>query len=138
MGSSANRRAIGVARVSAEGRRTKDRPYSYDEPSDTIEASCERDDLELLWIGREKNVSGGADLANQPELSKAVAAIEAGETEIVVSAYFDRFLRSLSVQHEVVTRVEAAAGELLASDHGTLTNGSGYQEVGEEARSAST
>lgn len=85
--------------------------------------------MELLWIGREKNVSGGADLANRPELSKAIAAIEAGEAEVIVVAYFDRFFRSLRVQHEVVARVEAAGGELLALDHGKLTNGSAAQRL---------
>jgi DNA invertase Pin-like site-specific DNA recombinase len=126
---STNRRAIGIARVSVEGRRTEERLYSYDEQAEAIESSCRRDGLNLLYVGRERNVSGGADLANRPELSRAVAAVEAGDADLIVVAYFDRFFRSLAVQHDVVARIEAAGGELLALDHGRLTNGSAAERL---------
>jgi len=77
----------------------------------------------LLYVGRERNVSGGANLANRPELSRAVEAVEAGNADIIVAAYFDRFFRSLEVQGEVIGRIERAGGELLTLDHGRLTNG---------------
>ena len=38
-------------------------------------------------------------------------------------AYFDRLVRSLKVQLEVIERVERAGGEIYAIDHGKLTNG---------------
>lgn len=123
------RRAIGIARVSVEGKRTEERLYSYGEQATAIEQSCDRDGLDLLYIGRERNVSGGADLSGRPELLRAVEAIESGDAELIVVAYFDRFFRSLTVQHEVVARVEAAGGELLALDHGRLTNGTAAERL---------
>src|SRR5947209_6908464 len=49
--------------------------------------------------------------------------VEAGEADHIVVAYFDRLVRSLKVQLEVVERVERAGGEIYAIDHGRLTNG---------------
>ena len=40
--------------------------------------------------------------------------VEAGEADVVVVAFFDRLVRSLAVQAEVVARVEAAGGAILA------------------------
>ena len=39
---------------------------------------------------------------------------------MIVAAYLDRIVRSLSVQAEVVTRVEAAGGRVLAVDVGEM------------------
>jgi site-specific DNA recombinase len=44
-----------------------------------------------------------------------------------VVAYFDRLVRSLAVQAEVVDRVERAGGAILAVDVGQVTNGSAGQ-----------
>jgi DNA invertase Pin-like site-specific DNA recombinase len=123
------RRAIGVTRVSVEGTRTEDRLYSYDTQADAIAASCEREGLELLWVGKERAVSGGADLANRPELSRAVEAVERGDADVVIAAYVDRFFRSLATQVQVIERVERAGGELLALDHGRLTNGTAAERL---------
>ncbi len=49
--------------------------------------------------------------------------VEAGEADHIVVAYFDRLVRSLKVQLEVIERVEHAGGEIYAIDHGRLTNG---------------
>jgi DNA invertase Pin-like site-specific DNA recombinase len=49
--------------------------------------------------------------------------IEAGQADHIVVAYFDRLVRSLKVQLEVIERVERAGGEIFALDHGKLTNG---------------
>lgn len=123
------RRAIGVTRVSVEGDRQEDRLYSYATQADAISASCEREGMELLYVGKERAVSGGADLGNRPELSRALEAVERGEADVIVAAYFDRFFRSLAVQTEVIERVERAGGELLALDHGRLTNGTAAQRL---------
>ena len=37
---------------------------------------------------------------------------------MLIVGYFDRLVRSLRVQGEVVSRVEAAGGEVLAVDYG--------------------
>ena len=123
------RRAVGITRVSVEGGRQEDRLYSYDTQADAIRASCERDDMTVLWIGRERAVSGGADLADRPQLSRALEAVESGKADVIVAAYADRFFRSLAVQAEVIGRVERAGGELLALDHGRLTNGSAAERL---------
>jgi Resolvase, N terminal domain/Recombinase zinc beta ribbon domain/Recombinase len=46
-----------------------------------------------------------------------------------VVAYFDRLVRSLKVQMEVIERVERAGGEIFALDHGKLTNGTAAQRL---------
>jgi site-specific DNA recombinase len=45
----------------------------------------------------------------------------------VVAAYFDRLVRSLRVQDELVSRVEHAGGKVMAVDVGQVTNGSAGQ-----------
>jgi site-specific DNA recombinase len=47
--------------------------------------------------------------------------------DVVVVAYFDRLVRSLAAQAEVVDRVERAGGAILAVDVGQVTNGSAGQ-----------
>ena len=75
----------------------------------------------------ELDVSGGAPLARRPGLRRAVEMVEAGEADVVVVAYFDRLVRSLTVQAEVVERVEQAGGAILAVDVGEVTNGTAGQ-----------
>ena len=41
----------------------------------------------------------------------------------LVAAYFDRLVRSLRVQFELIDRVERAGGEVLTCDAGRVTNG---------------
>ena len=71
----------------------------------------------------EIDVSGKLPLARRPGLLKAIEMVEAGEADHIVVAYFDRLVRSLKVQLEVIERVEQAGGEIYAIDHGRLTNG---------------
>jgi DNA invertase Pin-like site-specific DNA recombinase len=66
---------------------------------------------------------GKRPLVKRPGLLKAVEMIEAGQADHIVVAYFDRLVRSLKVQLEVIERVERAGGEIFALDHGKLTNG---------------
>lgn len=124
-----NSRAIGITRVSVEGTRQEDRLYSYATQADAIKANCDREGIELLHVGKERAVSGGSDLADRPELLRAVEAVERGEIDVIVAAYFDRFFRSLAVQAEVIARVEKAGGELFALDHGRLTNGTAAERL---------
>jgi site-specific DNA recombinase len=116
------RRAIGIVRVSQY--RDGESPA---EQRDRITAACERDGLELVAVHDELDVSGATPLAQRDGLRRAVEAVEAGEADVVVAAYFDRLVRSLRVQDELVTRVEAADGRVLALDTGEVTNGSAGQ-----------
>jgi predicted site-specific integrase-resolvase len=71
----------------------------------------------------EIDVSGKLPLARRPGLLKAIEMVEAGEADHIVVAYFDRLVRSLKVQLEVIERVERAGGEIYAIDHRRLTDG---------------
>ena len=116
------RRAVGVVRVSRVGDRGGESFASPGEQAERIKGACERDGLELVEVLREMDVSGGAALAKRPGLGRAVQMVEAGEVEVIVVAYLDRLVRSLTVQAEVVQRVEAAGGGILAVDVGKLTD----------------
>lgn len=126
MGTS-TRRAIGIVRVSQVNGRAGESFASPGEQRDRIRAACERDGLRLLEVVEELDVSGGKPLEDRPGLGPAVEAIEAGNADVLAAAYFDRLFRSLSVQAEVVERVERAGGQVLAVDVGRVTNGSAGQ-----------
>jgi site-specific DNA recombinase len=111
------RRAIGIVRVSRVSGREGESFASPDEQRQRIEAACARDGLKLVQVFDELDVSGGTPLERRTGLRTAVEAVEAGE------ANFDRLVRSLRVQSEVVQRVEAAGGEVLALDVGQVTEG---------------
>jgi site-specific DNA recombinase len=119
-----HRRAIGIVRVSQVGGREGDSFASPTEQRERIEAACERDDLRLLEVHEELDVSGGTPLDKRDGLRRAVEAVESGEADVIVAAYFDRLVRSLRVQDDLVSRVEAAGGQVLAVDVGRVTNGS--------------
>jgi site-specific DNA recombinase len=123
------RRAVGVVRVSRVGGREGERFVSPDEQRERIRAVCERDELELIDVLSELDVSGGAPLEQRPGLRRAVELVEAGEADVIVAAYFDRLVRSLQVQGELVSRVEHAGGAVHAVDVGQVTNGSSAQRL---------
>jgi DNA invertase Pin-like site-specific DNA recombinase len=123
---SRQRRAIGLIRVSDTAGRNGERFASPQDQRDRIEQACEREGLTLLRVEDELDVSGGKPLAKRKGLRSAVEAIEAGEAEVIVVAYQDRLARSLEVELEVIRRVEAANGDILA-DAGMLTGASTHQ-----------
>lgn len=115
------RRAVGVVRVSRVGDRDGDRFVSPREQAERIAAAAKRDNLRLVDTIEEPNVSGGTPLAKRAGLRRAVEMVEAGQADVVVVAYFDRLVRSLAVQAEVVERVEQAGGAILAVDVGEIS-----------------
>jgi DNA invertase Pin-like site-specific DNA recombinase len=116
MGSSL-RRAVGVVRVS---RLNDDDAVSPSEQAERIRQACARDGLELVATLDELNVSGGAPLSRRHGLRQAVELIEARQADVVIVAYFDRLIRSLRVQAEVLERVERAGGAVVAVDVGEV------------------
>jgi DNA invertase Pin-like site-specific DNA recombinase len=114
------RRAVGVVRVSRVGDRNGERFVSPSEQAERIRFACDRDGLKLIDTVEELDVSGGAALERRPGLSKAIGLIEFGDADVVVVAFFDRLVRSLAVQREIVERVEAAGGSILAVDVGEV------------------
>lgn len=120
------RNAIGVVRVS----QMRGRDPDISSPADQrrrIEEACKRDDLKLLSVVEELDVSGGSQLDRRAGLTETLAAVEAGDAQVVVVAWFDRLFRSLAVQAEVVSRVEKAGGEVLALDFGKVSEASAAQ-----------
>jgi site-specific DNA recombinase len=83
---------------------------------------CEREGHELVAVEAEQDVSGGRPLAKRPGLLKAVEAVEEGRADAVAVAYFDRLVRSLTVQAEIVSRVEAAGGKIVTLDVGEVSH----------------
>ncbi len=118
------RRAIGIVRVSEVKGRSGDGFSSPSDQLDAIRAACARDGLKLLRAVEELDVSGGTPLEQRAGMRQAVEAVEAGEAQVIVAAYFDRLFRSLEVQSIILRRVEAAGGKVLALDTGEVTNGS--------------
>ena len=123
-------RDVVVVRVSEKGDREGEHFHS---PEVQIEAAGRwaRERGERL-VGApipEIDVSGKLPLSKRPGLLAAIEMIEAGEADQLVVAYFDRLVRSLKVQLEVIERVERAGGEIFALDHGKLTNGTAAQRL---------
>jgi site-specific DNA recombinase len=115
-----SRRAIGVVRVSRVGDRNGERFVSPSEQAERIRSACERDGLELVDVIEELDVSGGAPLEKRAGLRKAVELVEAKEADVLIVAFFDRLVRSLPVQREIVERVEQAGGGIVAVDVGEV------------------
>ena len=109
-------KAIGIARQShGDG-------ASVEEQTARIREHATREGWDLVDVLPEQDVSGGRPLDKRPGLLAAVEAVEAGRAEIIVVAYFDRLVRSLRVQGEVVERVEAAGGRILTLDVGEVSS----------------
>jgi DNA invertase Pin-like site-specific DNA recombinase len=123
-------RDVVVVRVSEKGDREDDHFHS---PEVQIEAARRwaRDRGERLVASPipEIDVSGRLPLSKRPGLLAAIEMIESGRADQLVVAYFDRLVRSLKVQLEVIERVERAGGEIFALDHGKLTNGTAAQRL---------
>ena len=117
-------RDVVVVRVSDQGDREDDHFHSPDVQIDAAKRwAKQRGERIVAEPLREIDVSGKRPLAERPGLLAAIEMVEAGQAEHIVVAYFDRLVRSLKVQLEVIERVEKASGEIFALDHGKLTNG---------------
>lgn len=115
--------AVGIVRQS----RGRDESLSPAQQRARIEALCEREGLKLSAVHEEIDVSGQSALADRVGLRAAVEAVEAGAAQVVVVAYFDRLFRSLRVQAEVVSRVEAVGGKVLTADMGEVSEATAAQ-----------
>lgn len=102
------------------GDRDGERFVSPSEQPERIGSACERDGLELVEVIEELDVSGGTPIAKRRGLRRAIELVETRHAELIIVAYFDRLVRSLSVQREVVERVEAAGGGIVALEVGEV------------------
>ena len=116
-------RDVVVVRVSEQGDRDEESFHSPKAQLAKARLWSEDQGNRVVDTFEEIDVSGKLPLARRPGLLKAIEMVEAGEADHIVVAYFDRLVRSLKVQLEVIERVERAGGEIYAIDHGRLTNG---------------
>jgi DNA invertase Pin-like site-specific DNA recombinase len=116
-------RAVAVVRVSARGDRAEEHFHAPEVQLDSAKRWARKRRERFVAHFGEIDVSGKRPLARRPGLLMAVEMVEAGQADHIVVAYFDRLVRSLRVQLEVIERVEQAGGEIFALDHGRLTNG---------------
>ena len=105
-------RAVAVVRVSAQGDRPEEHFHSPDVQLDSAKRWARKRRERFVAHFPEIDVSGKRPLVKRPGLLKAVEMIEAGQADHIVVAYFDRLVRSLKVQLEVIERVERAGGEI--------------------------
>ena len=118
-------RDVIVVRVSSQGDREDEHFHSPEVQADAARRYAKQQRERVVAEPfREIDVSGRLPLCKRPGLLAAIEMVEAGQADHIVVAYFDRLVRSLKVQLEVIERVEKAGGEIFALDHGKLTNGS--------------
>lgn len=110
---------IGVARQS----RGDDGSMSTDDQREALRVACERNGWHLTDVYVEQDVSGQRPLSRRPGLKRAVEDVERGDVQMLLVAYFDRLVRSLKTQTEVMERIEAVDGaSLRALDAGEISN----------------
>jgi site-specific DNA recombinase len=114
------RRAVGIVRVSRVAGRDADHFISPSEQRGRIVEACRANGLQLVTVHEELDVSAGLPIGKRPGLSAAIAQVEAGHADTLVVAYFDRLVRNLRVQAEIVERIEVAGGSILAVDIGQV------------------
>src|SRR6516165_10761513 len=112
-----------VVRVSEQGDRDEENFHSPKAQLAKAKSWSEAQGNHVVDVFEEIDVSGKLPLARRPGLLRAIEMVEAGGADHIVVAYFDRLVRSLRVQLEVIERVEQAGGEIYAIDHGRLTSG---------------
>src|SRR6516164_3001319 len=122
-------RDVVVVRVSEQGGRDEENFHSPKAQLAKARLWSEEQGNRVVDAFEEIDVSGKLPLARRPGLLRAIEMVEAGEADHIVVAYFDRLVRSLKVQLEVIERVEKAGGEIFAVDHGKLTNGTAAQRL---------
>jgi DNA invertase Pin-like site-specific DNA recombinase len=118
---SPKRRAIGIVRVSRRNRNLGS-GHSPEVQRRLIVRFAEANDWELPPADildendiKDGNVSGGADLSDRPGFGPAVARLQRGECDLIVTADISRFFRDLDVQRQVISQIEDAGGELSPS-----------------------
>lgn len=123
------RAGVGAIRVSEVAGRAGEKFVSPREQRERIAFAAERDGVEIVKWVEELDVSGRWSLEKRHGMRDAVEFIEAGNAEVLMVAYFDRLVRSVTVKAEIVTRVEAAGGEVAAVDFGIITEKSAARWV---------
>lgn len=104
--------------------RTDDGSMSVHDQVDAMRDWCAKQTPPVIVGGvyPETDVSGRKPLSKRHGLRQAIEDVESGRSQMVLTAYFDRFVRSVVVRAEAVTRVEAAGGVVMTLDTGITSN----------------
>jgi DNA invertase Pin-like site-specific DNA recombinase len=104
---------IRISELAGRGRNGK-RLRSDADQATKIDALCEDFGLELSYTFEEYDTSGTLPLRKRPKLLDAIERMERGELQAIIFPYRDRHDRSIAVMTEIVERVDAADGLLIA------------------------
>jgi len=100
-------RAIGVARVSAEGQRDN---TSHEVQHDAIARFCDHEGFDLLETLNE--VASGTGYETRVQTQVAIEMIERDEVDVLVMYDVSRYGRDLEFQHKILKRILSAGGRL--------------------------
>jgi DNA invertase Pin-like site-specific DNA recombinase len=113
-----------TASLVARQSRTEDGSLSVADQIEAMRGWCERQTppVAVGAIHEERDVSGRRPLEKRKGLSRAVADVEEGRSQMILTAYFDRLVRSVATRAEAVQRVERAGGAVMTMDMGRTSN----------------
>jgi hypothetical protein len=111
-----------TAALVARQSRTNDESLSVQDQIDAMRAYCERVGWHVGNIYEEPDVSGRRPLEKRKGLKRAVDDVEAGRAQVILTAYFDRFVRSYATRAEVLQRVEKLGGQVFCLDTGRTSD----------------
>jgi DNA invertase Pin-like site-specific DNA recombinase len=84
---------------------------------------CADQGIDVTAVYSETDVSGRKPLAKRHGLKQAVEDVERGASQMILTAYFDRFVRSVNTRAEVLIRVEDnCGGSVMTLDMGRTSN----------------
>ena len=110
------------ASLVARQSKTRDGSMSVEDQLAKMRDYCQRNDITIAAEYTEPDTSGRKPLDKRKGLKRAVEDVESKRSSIILTAYFDRFVRSVSTRAEVVQRVERAEGQVICLDTGRTTN----------------
>jgi DNA invertase Pin-like site-specific DNA recombinase len=111
-----------TASLVARQSRSDDDSLSVQDQIAQMRDYCERNGYIVGAIYEERDVSGRRPLDKRHGLKQAVEDVESGRSQVILTAYFDRFVRSVATRAEVVQRVERAGGVVMTIDAGRTSN----------------
>jgi DNA invertase Pin-like site-specific DNA recombinase len=120
-----------TASIVARQSRSADESLSIPDQIARAEAWCAAQTPPVLVgaIHTEKDVSGRKPLEKRKGLHAAIVDVEEGRSQMILTAYFDRFVRSTVVRAEAVQRVERAGGIVMTLDFGRTSNATAVDKL---------
>ncbi len=115
------KKAIGIVRVSKEdGRKGESFSSPKDQCDDMRRLAVEQGWQLTIPEPHEINISGNSQLADRPQLSRAVMAVQTGQADAIVGATTERLWWNQEVRAQVLRLVIEAEGEVWSCDEGLL------------------